>query len=358
MPRNASRLPDNVFGNGETLPTSAGPSDLVKYVLVTLEVSREDHETFQEKMLELTERMYEYKRWELVFAAYPITGEVNRFVHIWKIPDESTIIEIMRQGALRPTLPDRERISRRALVEYDFRSTYEQVQNLVSNTAHTLLTSLSYDPENIGHQTQTVLIDVNEQPYLIYHRDLRVRGTGLTKLNGELDKVRMRDDLRRHGEEIAAAEPDAYIEAIQQLLNRGVTDATLHKDRARDLLFNLAGLRPKTIFEDLKAVTEIDDRAEHAALAAPPPSDRLAFPTGVQHLLLAMPDGNVYQADEAQVRAIAKGVPASKLQRTRELVKMFVDCRIPLASIPNQRNEVVGDGCACYVINLSSFSRH
>ena len=189
-------LPDNVIGSSSGTPSSPGSADLIKYVLVQLDVARENHEAFQRRMRKLTELMYQYKKWELMFAAYPITGKVSTFVHIWKIPDESTIIEVMREGALKPTLLPPGAAPKQVLIDYDFRSTYQAVQDLVIETSHTLLTSLSYDPENIGNQTQTVLIDANEQPYLIYHRALRRRAKGLKEVITKLlDETRIQDDV-------------------------------------------------------------------------------------------------------------------------------------------------------------------
>lgn len=352
-------LPRNVVHSDDLLPEFAGSSFLIKYVLVQLDVPRKYHEEFQARMQPLIELMYQYKKWELVFAAYPITGEVSQFVHIWKIPDESTLVEVMRQGALEPKLPPPNSVAATKLIDYNFRLAYQQVQDLVTKTKHTLLTSLSYDPENIGHQTQTILIDSDGRPYLIYHQELSRGQHKLTKLTKQLEEIRVRNDVRKRTTNInpkadPATSGEERIIAIQQLLNRGITDATLRHESAADLLFNLAGLRPTTIFEDLAQITPVKPKRQ-ANRQAPPAASGLNFPRDVGTVLLAMPDGNVYEGNEEAFRSVAKPIPPSKLLRTQQLVKLFVDGEIPLASIPNERYEIVGDGCACYVINLSSF---
>jgi len=358
-------LPNIVTKIGGEQPSFAGSEDLVKYVLVQLDVPRQFHEAFQGEMRKLTELMYDYKRWELVFAAYPITGEVSRFVHIWKIPSEATILEVMRQGALAVTVPPLpqnpgkttpERLAKYN-TEYNFRSTYQSVQSMVVRTNHILLTSLSYDPENIGFQTQTILVDANENLFLIYHRDLHDTKHRLKKLTHELETIRLKDEIKRYdGINVPAASADeARFTSIHRLLTRGITDATLEraKSKDRDLLFNLAGLRPKTIFEDLTKITVLPQAAKGEE-ASPVPKG-LTFPKGVKALLLAMPDGNVYQADLKALQDLAKPIPPSKYKPTKALIDILVERQVPLASIPNDRHEVVGDGCACYVINLSSF---
>ena len=92
----------------------------------------------------------------------------------------------------------------------------------------------------------------------------------------------------------------------------------------------------------------MNNKVGTVALPASPDPKDLKFPSGVKHLLLAMPDGNVYEGDEADFRSLAKPIPPSKLSKTKLMVKLFVDGQIPLASIPNERYEIVGDGCACY----------
>ena len=34
---------------------------------------------------------------------------------------------------------------------------------------------------------------------------------------------------------------------------------------------------------------------------------------------------------------------------------LIIEDETPLAAIPEERDNIIGDGCACYVINLKSF---
>ncbi len=318
------------------LPTFAGPDGLVKYVVVHLDVARENHEKFQGAMIQLTDRMYSFKKWELVFAAYPITGVVNRFLHIWKIPSEDTVIQIMREGALAPDT------TRLALDPDDladqFRIAYQVVQDMIIRTEHTLMTSLSYDPENVGYQTQTILIDAAEKAYIIDHGALRGQ-TNVKRIK------RLADPSVARGKKVDLNKEDTRLNDIKNLLNRGITDATID---GKELLFNLAGLRPKTIFENLESIAE----AGKPAVGAAAPT-KAKLPAYVSQLLLAMPDGNVFEVDGKALEDIAR--PLDMSERIKNLVGIFIRDRIPMASLPNDRQEIVGDGCACYVINLASF---
>ena len=324
------------------LPPFPGPAGLVKYVVVELDVARENHVPFQANMLALTDLMFSFKKWELVFAAYPITGVVNRFLHIWKIPSEDTIIEIMRAGAL--AVSDKERTKAKQTVEEQFRSVYHTVQGMITRTNHTLMTSLSYDPENVGYQTQTILIDANRKPYLIYHSDLRSADARAHRI------TRLADAPAAHAQQ---DKQHAALPLIRDLLNRGITDARIKVDGAEALLFNLAGLRPKTIFEDLSTLETLNSEGTLAATGSP---KEVMLPGDVKRLLLAMPDGEVFELGQKQVQGIARQIPSLKAKRVAELVKRFTDGKIPLASLPNDRQEIIGDGCACYVINLNSFA--
>src|SRR5687768_9766402 len=140
-------------------PLPEAPAELIKYVMVELDVRREFHVLFQQQMQSLVEIMFDLKKWELVYAAYPITGPLNRFVHIWQIPDESSIVEVMREGALGngnvvSTAHDE------LTLQEEFRVCYQRVQGMIASTKHTLMTSLPYDPAHVGFQSQTILVDV------------------------------------------------------------------------------------------------------------------------------------------------------------------------------------------------------
>jgi hypothetical protein len=59
------------------------------------------------------------------------------------------------------------------------------------------------------------------------------------------------------------------------------------------------------------------------------------------------------------LRQLGRYIPKSKdnsvLERTHERLKRFSDFGVPLGSVLEPRDDQVGDGCACYVINLEAF---
>jgi len=344
------------------LPDDA--SELVKYVMVELDVPRQNHHKFQSKMQSLTELMFDYKQWELVFAAYPITSVINRFVHIWRIPDESTVVEIMREGALKRVMPGRSTSPEDRLRD-EFRDCYKDVQELIVSTSHTLMTSLSYDPTNVGYQTKTIVVDAKKQAFVIEHSKLRATpsakaiasGSAPTDISEELAGIRMKFPKVRSLSVPVPKTEDSVSEnhQIQDHLNRGVANARLRDTVAGSnttLLFNLAGLKPRSIYEDLKSAHP-NGKAQQGT---PPAPETLSLPPGVRQLVIATPWGGVYKLNEHQLRHVAEPVPADRFTSTQKMLKPLIDDLVPIASIPTERYEVVGDGCACYVINLASFA--
>ncbi|HKY39289.1 MAG TPA: hypothetical protein VJN18_25300 [Polyangiaceae bacterium] len=334
----------------KTLP--AAPAELIKYVMVELDVPREFHIPFQEQMQPLVEIMFDLKKWELVFAAYPITGQVNRFVHIWQIPDESSIVEVMREGALGSELPA---ANHELTLQEEFRACYQAVQGMIANTRHTLMTSLPYDPAHVGYQSQTILVDVDAELFLIEHSELKQLSQ--LDISGELEVVRKgRTKLRstgQRGSRTAAAgelkqkeRVDEY-KTIQSHLNRGSSVATVTLGGNKSLLFNLAALKSKSVYQSVQA-NEVDEKAGNTLKLAA--GNKLDLPGG---LLIAAPWGCVYTLDEKTLRRIAVGIV--KGGRTKAAVQPLIESKVPLAAIPEERDQVIGDGCACYVINLHSF---
>jgi hypothetical protein len=355
----------------EILQRSAPPGDngaeLVKYVLVELDVSRDNHQKFQEMMPDLVELMFDHKRWELVFASYPITGRVNRFVHIWRIPDESTIVEVMRDGAVdlgRAQLP------KEGTLDALFRACYMSVQSLVERTSHTLMTSLPYDPTHVGFQSQTILIDAESEAFLIDHGKLRFaaesrRVLGLTDVAEVLEDVRRvkftrvsraKEPLPKDGtavERVKALGPERVkaLMELQKHLNRGSAVARLKFEGEHALLFNLAGLKAKSVFQ---AVQPLEAAKE-------PKLGTLAFAgdgevdVPVLRLLIAMPWGGVYDVNAKALQQLAQPIPADRNQATAQALEPIRAGLAPIAAIPAEREDVIGDGCACFVINLNSF---
>ncbi|HTQ06181.1 MAG TPA: hypothetical protein VMI54_20105 [Polyangiaceae bacterium] len=354
-------------------PLSDDTSDLVKYVLVELDVPTKHHAEFQEKMRQLVEVMFDFKRWELVFASYPLTGTVNRFVHIWRIPDESTILQVMRKGAVRLT----QAVKRNpTTLSEEFQVCYEAVQSLINETKHTLMTSLEYDPASVGYQTQTILIDAEGDLSIINHKKLRgelppapqsssawrspdtvgidhdiAEQLELLRLH-RFSPVRSIDDVQ--GKSLPHAKSPANrldrkgLTEIQKHLNRGAVTAQVGRGTNQTLLFNLAALKARSVFQELSAPTPASAEVTGKTV-------KVALPPNVDQLMIATPWGSVYALDGDALNQIAESIPTKRHDGTERIVKPIIDDRLPIASIQAERNEIVGDGCDCYVINLQSF---
>lgn len=339
-----------------TQPLPAAPAELIKYVLVELDVRREFHIRFQEQMQSLVEIMFDLKKWELVFAAYPITGELNRFVHIWQIPDESSIVEVMREGALGSSVST---AHDQPTLQEEFRACYQRVQGMIASTRHTLMTSLPYDPAHVGFQSQTILVDVDGELFLIDHAKLKTLphldiSTELEVVRKEQPRLRSTNRLGRKPAtpgELKNKERLEEYKAIQSHLNRGSSVATVTLGGKNSLLFNLAALKAKSVYQSVQP-SEVDAKAaETLHVEEGPQGNRLDAPGG---LLIAAPWGAVYTLNEQALRQVAVGIV--KGGKTKAAVQPLIDSNVPLAAIPEERDQVIGDGCACYVINLHSFA--
>jgi hypothetical protein len=350
-PNFAAQLRDK--SDPRCLPTlRAKPAELVKYVMVELDVPRQNHTEFQTLMRPLVEIMFDLKRWELVFAAYPIVGIVNRFVHIWRIPDESSIIDVMREGAQADAAPP----SGDDLQE-EFRQVYQAVQGLITHTKHILLTSLPYDPTHVGFQTHTIVVDADGDKFSLNHERLRERGHDLSD---DLEMARRKRDKVRTTTHVAGAKErgaesggerslrEAQLSAIQEQLNRGaaVARVKLGEEGANDaLLFNLAALKPKSVFQELDQKFVKKGEAKKA-----PVLPKVDFP--VDSLLIAAPWGGVYQLTAKELGAIATPLDHQDVDAA---LAPLIAADVPLAAVPEERDTTIGDGCACFIINLRSF---
>jgi hypothetical protein len=348
-----------------TAPHAASSADLVKYVLVELDVLSKDHQAFQHAMIDFVELMFDHKRWELVFASYPMTGTLNRFVHIWKIPDESDILDIMREGAFdrgAPPAKDAESLAEK------FRECYLKVQALIQRTKHTLMTSLPYDPEHVGFQSQTILIDADDEVFIIDHAKLRANAKELDT-SKKLEKVRQTQFARRlrsqtkvpaHPNcqgEIADIEKAGKLELLKEVqnhLNRGTPVARLKSYDGQALLFNLAGLKPKSVFQPATPLPNTDSPNLVLGRAS---RGNGQVDLSVKRILLAMPWGGVYNLEQDDVRKLATPIPDDQKEATKQALAPIRDGAAPLAAIPEERDNIIGDGCACFVINLRSFVR-
>lgn len=349
-------------------PTGTTSEELVKYVLVELDVARQHHDEFQKRMPELVELMFDHVRWELVFASYPITGVVSRFVHIWKIPDESTLVEVMREGAVKLTRAEQPNPD---TLDAAFRACYLRVQDLIERTSHTLMTSLPYDPTNVGFQSQTILLDAEGEAFIIEHSKLRAAVgqpgfEGLQDISDDLEQIRRSKFKRldretkeqpRHKDPLPPPKQPMQIKPprtdllmrLQEHLNRGSAVARLKVEGGDALLFNLAGLKARSVFQAVKA----EPFAGGPGLKLPAGNGEVDTP--VKRLFIAMPWGGVYDVDHGALEKLVQPIPKDRRGATATALEPIASGSVPIASIPTERDNVIGDGCACYVINLKSF---
>lgn len=350
-------------------PTASRSEDLVKYLLVELYVRRENVRDFERRMRELVELMFDYKRWELVLASYPIAGKLNRFVHVWKIPHESDVLEVMRVGAPADDAPEVLRDC--ATLEQEFRFCYQRVQELIVDTEHQLVTSLPYDPTHVGYQTQTVLFDTQGEIFVIDHGTLRRSsdGNAIKNIAGELEEVRRSEprvrantdkgdsekrrmrcrEQEKKEENEEEKERREWLKTIQDHLNRGSTVATIEAGKSRHLLFNLAGLKARSVYQPIdtaELIATTKTKLERATKGN-------GFPDIAANLLIATPWGDVYEVGPQGLSEIAKRPTNPK--EVEAALAPLTNGNTPLAAVPEERDKLIGDGCACYVINLKAF---
>ncbi len=72
----------------------------VKYMLVELVVKDEHHVQFAEQMPGIIGHITARYGWEFVYGAYPLSGRMNKFVHIWRIKSEADVMKLMVDGAI------------------------------------------------------------------------------------------------------------------------------------------------------------------------------------------------------------------------------------------------------------------
>src|SRR5215831_6283908 len=221
----SKKIPDErLYLTEKTAPSSfesGAPSSksLVRYVLVELHVERKKHDAFKAAMPELVDLMFSHHRWELVYAAYPVTGKIDRFIHIWKVPDESSLLEIMLEGGL-----SKDMLKSANPAVKGFNAVYERVQDLIEDTKHRLMTSLPYDPNQVGFQSQSLLVDQANALFVIDHERLRGRALDISDRLGEV-----REKASPHGKLSGRqlAKGTTFEDRLVQLLSRGATTATM-----------------------------------------------------------------------------------------------------------------------------------
>lgn len=322
--------------------SNAPHSLTIKYLVAELQVARENHQDFCDKMKGMVGLMFENYGWELVQATYPISGENDRFVHIWKIPDESSVLRVMRDGA---PFDLSSRVNSKKKAEKEFFEKYDAIQKLIVNTRHSFMTSLPHDPEAVGIQSQTILIDAEGEPFIINHAKLGQHKNDANQL--ALVRKKVKDGL------VGQLTGDDQMFARMQLhLDEGATSSRIKRGDSEVLFFNLAGLKPRSVFQEVQP-------------PPPPPGKKVAFPQGdgtvnfasPSAIFVATPWGGIYELTSENVTELAVPITGPAKERTDQRLKPLVEGKIPLASIPDTRNAIVGDGCMCYVINLSSFTQ-
>ncbi len=388
----------------------------IYYLQAEFLVRRENQRAFQLLMTRLMSVIYELFGWELVQASYPITGGVNRFTHIWRITNPDSILHVMRHGAF-DFFGSGDASKSQAEPRHDeplrnyFKRIYREIQKVVEDTTHQLTTSLPHDPNSAGHQSQTLLIDVDGDIFIIEHEKMR-EAWHAKDINTDLMAARQlrnyllwgpaqleakaqaatqcqqcqqsgpvqepRSYLDRPSEEEEAAyqqlvtklnaiqaqlpgdlkklrsespTPQQDIATIQNLLNEGVTHAHVEREGEAALLINLSALKARPVLQQSFDITKHVEKT-HGTVNVAFGQGNGAF-DAFQRLLIATPWGSVYDVKAGDIEGLAQRVDDGGA--TRKRVAPIVKYGATLASVLEAPDDVIGDGCVCYVINLSSF---
>jgi hypothetical protein len=224
-------------------------------------------------------------------------------------------------------------------------SPFLKIQSLIQRTEQHLLAALPYDPNLFGHQSQTIIVDAAGDLWLMEH-----------------DKLRAMTDR----EVVPESQTD---KELRVLLGQGATIATLKGEgQSEALLFNLAGIQPKSVFQHRAAPPKKGDEP-FKMLAGFNGSE---FPVNVDKIYVAAPWGTIYDLDSRAIESASVSLRVgddtktfnesedrdekSKLG-TKHLMGALLESRVPLAAIPEVRDQDIGWGFYCYVINLQSFVR-
>ncbi len=203
-------------------------------------------------------------------------------------------------------------------------SPFTRIQQLIDRTEQQLTTALPYDPVYFGQQSQTIIVadasgaQPDVQLWLIEHKELKAQ-----------EQLQVPSELRD-------------TPRWRTLLQHGATVATLDENSK---LFNIAGLRSKSVFQ----------RQQHAV-----PGDTLKGapddePPTIKDVYLPMPWGEIYKLDGAAVARIGRKLTETEHEHTKQLMHELLAAKVELAAIPEVREEDIGQGYYCYVVNLSSY---
>lgn len=326
------------------------------YLQAEFNVSRQNHRDFKALMKEILPVIFDQYRWELIYAGYPIVGNINRFTQLWKIPDETSVLRVMQAGAVEEGTPPTKTASGASDIRLElFQKLYRELQGIISETTHVLTTSLPHDPTYFGHQGQTLLVDVEGEAFIIDHDRLREHtardiAPTLEQARGKRWRTWKNNPGLGKGERVerpTQPKPDLN---LQSFLNQGALTARLPD---QTLLFNLAGIKPRSVFQEEPDFAK--EQARRSERDRNTGTGKVEFPQGIKALLISTPWGSIYKLHATDVNAIASRIPADQVAPTARVLAPLIQAQVPLANIPEERDDVIGDGCMCYVINLASF---
>ncbi len=406
-------------------PRSADPQ--IYYLHVTLSVPRQNHRPFVTLMERLLSVIHDLYGWEFVHGSYPISGKVNQFVHVWKIPDPADVLHIMRHGAFNhkaAMLPSRGKNEKDSASYKYFRAIYWELQGLVTETKHALTTALPADPNYEGFQSHTILIERGDDKprwFLIDHDEMKEAWKELD-LRACVDALQFFERRRRWASEdppepvpnpdteqkpketfpnraewtaneefrqlkgrlqqreveasgvgnpAEAARDTKFgpyeagkvdwtaIAKIRELLNFGATNATVKSPLLAEqqpyTLVNLSALKPRSVQQEGYMPPE-----EALEVVGMSPVDGTT-----DNLLVVAPWGSIYCANGEALGKVLRtvnfdgdGEMGKKAKKhTEERIAAFTQGQVSIGSILEPRENQIGDGCACYVINLNAIPK-
>lgn len=291
----------------------------VKYMLVELEVRDDDHARFAALMPDIIGRISKRYGWEFVYGAYPVSGRMNKFVHIWRINNEDQVMKLMVDGSIRITDPDA------TDEQKEFGEKYQQIQKLIKRTRHVFMASLPHDPTQLGEQRDIIVVDKQGELSLIQTTDLDAQAVPT------IDPV-----------------PNT---PLYNYLNSGVACGVLSlPNEPKSLFFNLASLKPISVFQSQNLKREGGATVVDASF-------RALAKSGGDAVLLAMPNAKVYKLDQAALSRVAGPIPQDEQAKTNEILQPLIDGKVPIATIPTPQVIAIGEGCLCFVVNIQALDR-
>jgi len=182
----------------------------------------------------------------------------------------------------------------------------------------------------------------------------------IERLAAVLDKLKvesqeqpsMKPEEPRSALETFGAVKSKRLEKLRNLLNFGVTHAQVQDLEGRDrTLINLGMLKPRSIQQEgYISSSDNPDLGEIATLGI----KANELPDMANGLMIVAPWGSVYCVDKEEVERVAVKVSSESWAErpTQERLSVFTEGNVPLGAILEPRDNQIGDGCACCVINL------